>query len=112
MINAYQFGRICINEQEYTSDVIIYPDKVDSTWWRRKGHKLYIEDLKDVLQEKPEILVVGMGMPGLMKVLPETKTYLESKGIQLIAKPTDEACKTYNKLSKGKKVIAVLHLTC
>ena len=112
MIEAYHFGCILIDGEEYTSDVIIYPDKIDSTWWRRDGHKLCVEDLKDVLREKPDVLVVGMGKPGLMKVLPETETYLKSEGIQLIAKPTEDACKIYNKFSKGKKVIAALHLTC
>ncbi|MFQ6123018.1 MAG: Mth938-like domain-containing protein [Candidatus Heimdallarchaeota archaeon] len=112
MIEAYHFGCIVINGKEYTSDVIIYPDRVDSTWWRSSGHKLYVEDLEDVLREKPDVLIVGMGDPGLMKVLPETEARLKSEGIRLIAKPTEEACSIYNKLLKGKKVIAALHLTC
>ncbi len=94
------------------SDVIIYPDRVDSTWWRQKGHELCIEDLTDVIQEKPDVLVVGMGNPGLMKVLPETEVRFKSEGIQLIVKPTEEACRIYNKLLKEKNVIAALHLTC
>ncbi len=112
VIEAYNFGRITIDGKTYTSDVIIYPDRVDSTWWRSSGHELRIEDLRNVIQEKPDVLVVGMGNPGLMKVLPETETRLKSEGIKLIAKPTEEVCKIYNKLLKGKKVIAALHLTC
>lgn len=112
MIEAYRFGCIRINGQEYTSDVLVFPDRVLSSWWRKIGHELCVEDLKDVIREKPDVLVVGMGKPGLMKVLPETEARLNAEGIQLIAKPTEDACRIYNKLLTGKKVIAALHLTC
>ncbi len=48
-IEHYSFGKIIINGKTYTSDVIIYPEKVDSSWWRKQGHSLYIDDLKDVI---------------------------------------------------------------
>ena len=47
-----------------------------------------------------------------MKVPEETKKFLESKGITLIAEETGEAYKTYNKLKDQKKVVAAFHLTC
>jgi len=58
------------------------------------------------------VLVVGTGYSGLMKVLPETENYLKSKGIELIVQSTREACETFNRLVKSKRVIAALHLTC
>jgi len=49
----------------------------------------------------------------LMKVPSEVKEYLESKGIELIAQNTKEACTTYNRLIQSrKKTVAALHLTC
>jgi hypothetical protein len=112
MIDSYDFGQIVIDDKRYTSDVIIYPDNVNSSWWRKEGHELCIDDLEDVLDKKPDVIVVGTGNPGLMKVLPETEKLIESKGIKLIVQPTREACKTYNLLSSSQKVIALLHLTC
>lgn len=112
VIEAYNFGRITIDGKTYTSDVIVYSDRIDSQWWRVRGHELCVEDLSGVIQEKPDVLVVGIGYPGLMKVLPETEARFKSEGIQLIAKPTEDACRIYNKLLKEKKVIAALHLTC
>ncbi|NMX21620.1 hypothetical protein C5S30_04135 [ANME-1 cluster archaeon GoMg4] len=47
-----------------------------------------------------------------MDVMPETKEYIESKGIELIVEPTDKACEVYNRISQDKKVIAALHVTC
>lgn len=112
MIESYNFGRIVINGKRYTSDIIIFPDRVKDGWWRKEGHRLRIEDIQDILKEKPDILVVGTGYAGLMKILPETREHLKSEGIQLIAENTRKACKTYNRLSKSDRIIAALHLTC
>jgi len=112
MINSYSFGRIVIDGKQYDADVIIFPNRVEDNWWRKEGHQLSIEDLKQVLKEKPEVLVVGTGYVGLMKILPETQERLKSEGIQLIAEKTRKACEVYNQLSKSKRVIAALHLTC
>jgi len=60
----------------------------------------------------PEVLVIGTGASGLMKVLPEVEQALEPQGIKLIDQPTDEACQTYNRLCQSQKVVAALHLTC
>ncbi len=112
MIDSYDFGKIVIDGKHYTSDVIIYPDRVDASWWRKRGHELHPEDLKEVVEEKPTVLVVGTGKWGLMEVLPETRDFLRSKGIKLIVEETDDACKTYNRLRDSERVIAALHLTC
>jgi hypothetical protein len=112
MIDSYGFGQIVINGKTYTSDVIIYPNKVDSSWWRKEGHELGIEDLKDVLEQNPDMIIVGTGYSGIMKVLPETKKLIESKKIKLVIEDTRRAWQSYNEFSKKQKVIAMLHLTC
>ena len=112
MIDSYGFGRIVIDGESYSSDVVIYPNRVDGNWWRKEGHSLHIEDLSEIVEESPEVLVLGTGDPGLLKVRPEADALLRSKGIELIAEPTKRACERYNELSKTKKVIAALHLTC
>ncbi len=113
MIDSYSFGRIVIGGRSYSADVIVFPDRVIDNWWRKEGHRLYVEDLKEVLEEKPEVLVVGTGHSGLVKVLAETKNHVESMGIELIIEPTREACETFNDVMRsGRKVVAALHLTC
>ena len=112
MIDSYEFGAIVIDGRRYSSDVIIYPDRVEDDWWRKEGHELCIDDLEDVVEDKPDVIVVGMGDPGLMKVLPETQVYIKSRRVKLVAQSTREACRTYNQLSSSRKVIALLHLTC
>ena len=113
MIDSYDFGQIVINGQRYTSDVIVFPDRVKADWWRKEGHQLCVEDIEEALKEKLDVLVVGTGYSGLVKVLPETEKYVRSKGVELFVQRTGEAYKTFNRLvQSGKRVIAVLHLTC
>ena len=112
MIDSYSFGQIVIGGKRYTNDVIIFPNRVKDNWWRKMGHRLSIEDLNEVIQEKPEILVVGTGYFGSMKVLTDVEEYLKGKEIKLITQPTKDACNTFNLLKSNKKVVAALHLTC
>jgi len=109
-IEDYSFGRIRIGGQNYTSDVIIYPDRV-AKWWRKRGHEVGIEDLLEIAEARPEALVIGLGSSGCVRVLEEAKDYLETLGIELVAQNTGRACETYNKM-EGRSVIAALHLTC
>jgi hypothetical protein len=111
-IEHYSFGKITIEGKTYTSDMIIYPGKVNASWWRKQGHNLEIADLVDVLAAQPEVLVVGTGAMGLMKVPKETISHLESKGIEVHVVRTGEAVELFNKLQKDKIVIAAFHLTC
>jgi hypothetical protein len=111
-IESYSFGKIVIEGKAYTSDVIIYPGKVDSSWWRKEGHSLVMDDLQDIISAKPGVLIIGTGFFGLMKVPQETKAKLESLGIEVQAARTGEAVKLFNQLGEGRIAVAALHLTC
>jgi hypothetical protein len=113
MIESYEFGEMIIDGRRYTSDLIVYPNRVDDSWWRKTSHELGVEDLVgDIMKEKPDTVVIGKGYYGYMKVLPETKNFFESKGTKLIEQDTGKAFKTFNELSKKEKVIGLFHLTC
>jgi len=111
-IEHYSFGNITIDGEGYTSDVIIYRERVDSSWWRKEGHNLHLEDLKDIVEAKPDILVIGTGAYGVMRVSKEIVAHLESKGIKVHALKTGDAVDLFNKLQKDNLVIGALHLTC
>jgi len=111
-IDSYHFGQIVIDGEKYSSDVIIFPGRIQSAWYSKKGHELSLEDITWVITENPEVLLVGTGASGLVKVLPEVQQAAEARDIQLIVLPTGEACEIYNRLSPSQKVVAVLHLTC
>jgi len=111
-IESYHFGQITINGKKYSSDVVIFPDGVRDNWWRKTGHELRVEDIAEVIAENPEVLLVGTGASGLMKVLPEVEQLAQARGIRLIVETTDKACDIYNRLCHSQRLVAALHLTC
>ena len=115
MIESYDFGLIVIKGRRYTSDVIVFPERVIESWWRKEGHRIYVEDLKEILdrEPRPEVLVVGTGYYGIVKISPEVETVLKSEGIELVAQPTKETCQTFNKLlNSNRRIAGAFHLTC
>lgn len=112
-ITGYRFGEIEIDGRTYTADVIITPERVMDTWWRKQGHTLAVADLAPVMAAKPEILVVGTGYHGRMAVAGETRRYLQAQGIRLREARTGEAVQEFNRLQReSARIVAALHLTC
>ncbi len=111
-ITGYSFGNIKINGDTYTSDVIIYPDHVYSTWWRKEGHLLQIEDITDIINAGVPAVIIGTGFYGAMKVPGKTLDYFKSHDIEAHIENTGKAVALYNKISVKQPVIAALHLTC
>ena len=113
LIRKYSFGEIIVDNKRYTRDLIVFPDKIKENWWRKEGHYLCLEDLEEVIQYKPEILVIGTGYHGIMRVPDELVGELQKLGIKVIVKKTKDACDEFNRLiAEGKRVVAALHLTC
>jgi len=112
MIDSYAFGSIEIDGQVYTSDVIIYPGHVDPSWWRKRGHSLCPDDLRDAVAASPDVLVIGTGAYGAMQVPDATRRWVEEQGIEFVAMKTKAACEEYNRRSGNARVVAGLHLTC
>jgi hypothetical protein len=111
-IESYRFGRIVVDGQVHTRDVIILPDRVIGGWWRKEGHALHTEDLRAVFEAAPEVLVVGQGATGMMRVTEEARQALQAAEIELVASSTQEAIEVYNRLCEKRAVAAALHLTC
>ena len=113
MITEFSFGKIVVNGKTYTSDIKIVDGRVISDWWRKKGHQVAIEDISDVLEAEPEIVVLGKGTPGLLKSTESLRNHLAEKRIELIEKKTPKAIAIFNKLfQQGRKVAAGFHISC
>lgn len=117
MIDKVGFGRISVNEKEYSHDIVIYPSgKVErrKKWISKEkygtSHKLDPEELKEYLKEDFEVLVVGTGIYGMLSLLPESKKLIEGK--EIIERPTPEAAQLFNELREKKKTLAIFHITC
>jgi len=113
MIEHYKFGNMVINGQSYDKDLLIYDGTVLPNWWRDKGHLLQLSDLDAVLQETPEVVLIGTGKFGMMRINKEVTDYFEQKGIDAYFEKTAKAVARYNELiNSGKQVVAGFHLTC
>ncbi len=112
-INSFSFGSITIDGDEYGNDVVLLPPRVMSSWWRRQGHRLAVDDLAEVVAYRPEVLIVGCGVSNMMQVPPSTIRDMESAGISVEILPTQEAVERFNDLmAAGEKVAGAMHLTC
>ncbi|MBN1834943.1 MAG: hypothetical protein JW820_03770 [Spirochaetales bacterium] len=112
MIDSYSFGRITIDGTLYRSDVIIYPEGVQGDWWRERGHAFALQDLQEVLRYHPQLLIVGLGKLGRMKVEKQVVEEARRREIELVPVPTDAAVQEYNRRRAEGRVVAALHLTC
>ena len=71
MIENFSFGNIVVNGITYTNDIKIIQGKVIPSWWRKKGHKVSIDDIQDIIDagpesipQRPQVLQVLVHAPG------------------------------------------------
>lgn len=112
IIEKYQFGEIMVSGSSYNKDLIIFPDHIQDNWWRREGHLLKITDLETVIDYRPDVLIIGTGMYGFMKIDRTLIEILKDFYItRVVVEKTKKACLYYNNETLPRKV-AALHLTC
>ena len=112
IIEKYQFGKIIVSGYLYQTDIIVFPDHIQENWRRKDGHQLKITDLDTIIVSQPDVLIIGTGMYGLMKIEDSLLKKLKALKIKnVIVEKTKKACELYNKEKSSKKV-AALHLTC
>ena len=113
MIDAYSFGTMKVDGKTYSSDLILYPDgTVNSSWWRRSGHLLQREDLERTTEVKPEIVIIGTGTNGMMRVERGVVDHLLTQCSRVIVEKTGKVVKDYNELSPHHSIVGLFHLTC
>jgi hypothetical protein len=110
-LEDYSFGRITVDGEEHTRDLIVLPDRVVPHWWRREGHSLALEDLEAVQEELPERLILGCGAHGQLRPDPAVLEALRGRGVEVEVLHTAEAVRRYGD-SDARRTAAALHLTC
>ena len=112
-LTGYSFGRVKVDGRTMTRDLILLGDEILSPWIRKEGHRLHIADLKWVLDRRPDVLIVGTGTFGALRVSSEVVDILGEGGIELLSVKTEEAIAVYNhRVNRGDRVACCLHLTC
>ncbi|MFO7890457.1 MAG: Mth938-like domain-containing protein [bacterium] len=112
-IEHYSFGSMKINGKLYQKDLIVFPDRIVPGWWRRQGHFLALEDLGEIVNFNPDMLIVGTGSSGMMQIPETTRKELQERNITLVAELTDKAVDIFNEqIERGRKAAGAFHLTC
>jgi len=116
-IDATSFGSITIEGRTIHNDVVL---GLDGTVGKRKkqlskkvygtSHTVSLEEAKHVYEKGAEVLIVGTGQYGLVKLSDEAADYLSKHGCHVTALPTPEAIRAWNN-AEGK-VIGLFHVTC
>jgi hypothetical protein len=110
-IDSYSFGNMVIDGTSYANDVIIHLDGIRTNWFRREGHKLYLGDIDEYIDDRCKKLVVGTGASGMMRIMPDLENFCKNARIELIAHPTAQAIQVFNN-SNSKHTVGAFHLTC
>jgi len=112
-----RFGEIVVGDTAYSRDVYILAD--GSVKQRKKrlareeyhtAHTLGPKELEKVCRGGPEIVFVGTGESGAMKLSDEALRFLSQRSIECKALPTPDVAEAYNKSTQRKA--AVIHVTC
>jgi hypothetical protein len=87
---------------------------VISPWWRAAGgHVFAPADLTPVIDAGPEVVCLGTGALGRVRVDPATLEAFSRKGTEVVQHRTARAVEEFNRLvAEGRDVAAALHLTC
>lgn len=110
-VTNVRFGEIEIDGKVYYSDMIV--------WWggrieyRTKSHEFGMSEFLKLAEKKPEMIIIGTGIDGMCRVLPEVDQAAKDKGIEIFKEVSPKAAEMFNAfLADGKKAVAVLHATC
>ncbi|HYA75105.1 MAG TPA: MTH938/NDUFAF3 family protein [Roseiarcus sp.] len=116
-IDATEFGSITIDGKTYEHDVIIrLSGKVEK---RRKrlskeeygtSHIISKEEAKFVFEDGCDLLIVGAGQQGNVRLSPEASAYFDKKHCRVLLQPTPEAIRAFNQ--SPEKKIGLMHVTC
>jgi hypothetical protein len=114
------FGWLIADGRRYDHDIIITTDaqiiprpkhlsKKYGGWHTVLGP----EEVESALAGNPEILLVGCGHFGVLPIRPETRLLLAQRGVRLELATIPKAMARYTELAQeGKRVAAILHVTC
>jgi hypothetical protein len=109
-INSSTYGSITIDGVKYGHDVYILPSsKVEE---REYGHTFTKDQVEYVLKENPNVVVIGKGTSGLASLSGDARALLEKREVEVIEAYTPAIVDKFNKLTKTKKVAAIIHVTC
>jgi hypothetical protein len=111
------FGWIDVDGERISHDILI---RLDGEVIKRKkklskeiygtSHTISQTEAEYIYQEGAELLLIGGGQFGRVKLSPEAAAYFGSKGLEVQIQKTPQAAKRWNETPSG--TIGLFHITC
>lgn len=110
VINAHEPGQVTINHSVYRSSLIVGPERLIPEWRPRSMDELESGDIDVILQDTPEIVLLGTGSKQRFPP-PEILMRFAEAGIGCEVMDNAAACRTYTVLmAERRRVVAALLL--
>lgn len=110
-IQFVKFGEVMVDGKVYYSDMIVWWDGEKE--FMPKTHFLDMKAFSHLLRKKPDMIVVGTGLQGAVRISEHVRERVRDKGIRLFEHTSDKAPDIFNGLvATGKRVVAYIHTTC
>jgi len=116
-IASTSFGQITVGAKTYGHDIYLLADgKVKKRKKRLAkaaygtSHRIGPDELERVCQGGPEVLFIGTGQYGAVKLTEEGREFLRQRGVECCALATPQAIGAYNDCRQPKA--ALIHVTC
>jgi hypothetical protein len=115
-VRFVSFGEIEIDGKRFERDVVIEAGRVRR---RKKGPSKAYRDryghtplsVDEQVPWSAHRLIVGTGADGRLPIMPEVYREAERQGVEIVARPTEEACRLLRSADPAD-VGAILHVTC
>ena len=117
LINKTSFGSITVGGEKFTHDIFI---TLEGRVRKRKkklskavhgtSHKISLDEIRHVFEEKTEGIVIGSGHYGVAELSDEAMEFLKRQNCQVDLSITPESVRRWNS-AKGKW-IGLFHITC
>jgi hypothetical protein len=116
-IDELNFGFIVVESRKYHRDILIFADGMIK---KQKGgflmfgsHEIKKQELEELSQGQPEIIIVGIGTNGAARVAPEVENWAKGKNLSLLIQPSYDAVARTNELvEQENKIAALIQITC
>jgi uncharacterized protein len=105
-VTGYGPGFIEVNKERHQGHLLLMPDAPARAWPATTFEALRAEDFDALLDERPEVVLLGTGRRQRFPH-PRLTAALARAGVGLEVMDTAAACRTYNILmSEGRRVLA------
>jgi len=118
IIGKFKWGKIVVGDKEY-HDILASGGKIEAREYEKlkklfgTGHKIGNWEVENLFSNDPEVIIIGTGWVGALKVPPIIEKEAEHRGIELKLLKSPRAVKEFNRLiTEGKRVNALIHSTC